>query len=56
MVTTRLLRGADVAILDAGWKEQAVLGRESVAETDPGLVTCIISEFGDRGPWAGAPR
>ena len=52
-MTTRLLRGADVAILDAGWKEQAVLGRESVAETNPGLVTCVISEFGDRGPWAG---
>ncbi len=52
-LTTRLLRWADVAIIDAGGKEESVLARESLAETNPGLIICVISEFGDRGPWAG---
>lgn len=52
-VTARLLRDADVAIIDAGSKENAVLGDESLAAANPGLVYCVMSEFGDRGPWGG---
>ena len=49
-LTTRLLRWADVAVVDAGRKEETVLTGES---PNPRLITCVISEFGDRGPWAG---
>ncbi len=50
-LASRLLRWADVAVIDSGRQEEAL--RELLAEADPGLIICTISEFGDRGPWAG---
>ena len=52
-LTARLLRWADVAVIDAGRHEETVLAPDSLVETNPGLIACVISEFGDRGPWAG---
>ena len=52
-LTARLLRWADVAVIDAGRHEETILAGGSPADTAPGLIACVISEFGDRGPWAG---
>ena len=53
-VVGRLLRNADVAIVDAGAMERAIL-RDEVLSQNPQLVACVISQYGEGGPWAGRP-
>lgn len=53
-VVGRLLRDADVAIVDAGPTERAVLRSEFLAQ-NPRLVACVISQYGEAGPWGGRP-
>ena len=51
----RLLQTADVAVVDLNRLPHPSLGYEQIAQTNPQLVYCAISGFGDRGPWANRP-
>jgi formyl-CoA transferase len=51
----RLLRDADVAVVDRNRLSHPSLGYESIAEAAPQIVYCAISGFGEHGPWAGRP-
>ncbi len=53
----RLARSADVVVENfrAGMLEDMGIGLAAMRETDPRLVTCSISAYGQTGPWAGRP-
>jgi crotonobetainyl-CoA:carnitine CoA-transferase CaiB-like acyl-CoA transferase len=54
-VAYRLLQTADVVVVDLNRLPHPSLRYEAIAATNPNIVYCAISGFGDRGPWADRP-
>ncbi|HTE84886.1 MAG TPA: CoA transferase, partial [Dehalococcoidia bacterium] len=54
-IACRILSSADVAVVDVNRLPDPSFRYEQVAESNPQLVYCAISGFGDRGPWADRP-
>lgn len=56
-ILVRLISSADVFVTDlpAADLERLGLGYESLEGDNPGLIYCLISAFGDKGPLAGRP-
>ncbi len=48
----RIIAKADVVITDAQWSARPELQPDALRARHPSLVVCVVSLYGDRGPWA----